>query len=347
MGDRTVRCLSIHATYRCRDSGACCTAGWPIPVERDRLEMLRSGLASRRLVLADGRRAFAEAVDVPPGAPSETPALLKVDDGACVFYRRSGASRCEIHRALGHEALPLACRQFPRVSVLDPRGTSVTLSHYCPTAASMLDADSPVSIVDNAPAFPAAGEYVGLDVREDLPPSLRPDMLMDWDAWWTWDRLSVELLSRADSPAHALARLAGVVEKVRTWRPSDGALRDRIRETFVLLEVDQEPRAFDHAARLAEVLDAIPSDFRPTPARLEQIEPRPRAVVVRNFLAAHAFANWTAHLGEGLRTWQRSIEAAFSLIELGLGARTADLLLRHLSDPHALARVWSAMERES
>ena len=26
-------CLSIHARYPCAHSGACCTAGWPIPVE--------------------------------------------------------------------------------------------------------------------------------------------------------------------------------------------------------------------------------------------------------------------------------------------------------------------------
>ena len=65
-----------------------------------------------------------------------------------------------------------------------------------------------------------------------------------------------------------------------------------------------------------------------------------------HFIAAHAFASWTAHLGEGLRTWLRSVEAAFALVELGLGVRTADLLLRHLCDPHALARTWSRAERE-
>jgi hypothetical protein len=55
------------------------------------------------------------------------------------------------------------------------------------------------------------------------------------------------------------------------------------------------------------------------------------------FLAAHAFANWAAHLGDDLRTWWRSIEAAHVLISGGLSVRDVDLLLRHLADPHALA----------
>ena len=69
--------------------------------------------------------------------PAETPTLLATAHGRCVFHDPAG--RCAIHSALGHDALPLACRQFPRVSVTDPRGVSVTLSHYCPTAAALLD----------------------------------------------------------------------------------------------------------------------------------------------------------------------------------------------------------------
>jgi hypothetical protein len=345
MTERAVRCLSIHAQYRCRDSGACCTAGWPIPVEIARLDVLQNALASGQLALADGRRGLTDAFDAPPDAPEETPALLKTADAACVFYRRAGGARCEIHRALGHDALPLACRQFPRVSVIDPRGVSVTLSHFCPTAASLLDADPPVSILERAPAFPADGEYVGLDVRGDLPPSLRPDCLMEWESWWTWERLAVDYLSGADAPARALADLAAVVEDVRTWRPSDGALLDRIHAAFARAGPGAPPsRAFDHHARFAEILDAIPADLRPAAAQRERVEPAPPVAVVRNLLVAHAFASWTAHLGQGLRTWLRAVEAAFAVVELGGGVRRADLLLRHLSDPHALAAVWSGSE---
>ncbi len=152
----TVRALSLHARYKCAHSGACCTSSWPIPVEADRLERMRSAIANGRLRPA----ADASAFDFTQDAPGETPALLSVVDGRCVFF--DGASyRCRVHTALGHEALPLACRQFPRVVVTDPRGVSVVLSHYCLTAAGLLGADSRVAIVEGAEAFPAGGEYVG------------------------------------------------------------------------------------------------------------------------------------------------------------------------------------------
>ena len=48
------------------------------------------------------------------------------------------AKRCIVHRDLGEPHLPTTCRHFPRVAVQDRRGTFVSLSHFCPTAASML-----------------------------------------------------------------------------------------------------------------------------------------------------------------------------------------------------------------
>ena len=38
--------LNFHAAYSCHHSGACCSSGWPIPVERDRVIPIRS-LAAR------------------------------------------------------------------------------------------------------------------------------------------------------------------------------------------------------------------------------------------------------------------------------------------------------------
>ena len=98
--------------------------------------------------------------------------------GRCAFHD-GDAHRCEIHRVLGHDALPLSCRQFPRVVVLTPAGVSVGLSHYCPTAAGLLFSEgAPVAIVEDAPAFPRDAEYEGLDARASLGPLLRPDALL-------------------------------------------------------------------------------------------------------------------------------------------------------------------------
>ena len=109
------RVLSFHSAYRCRHAGACCTSNWPIPVEADRLAAMRAAIASGSLRPA-ADAPFVESDD----APAESPALLATIDGRCVFYD-AGAKRCGIQRALGHDALPLACRQFPRVSVHESR----------------------------------------------------------------------------------------------------------------------------------------------------------------------------------------------------------------------------------
>lgn len=311
----TVRSLSFHSTYRCRHRGACCTASWPIPVEADRLRGLCAAIGDGRLQPAVEEPA--DAFESPADAPAETPALLRVVDHRCVFFDESAGRTCRVHASLGHEALPLACRQFPRVVVIDPRGVSVTLSHYCPTAAAMLGDPSPVCIVESPPAFPSEAEYVGLDVRTALPPLLRPDVLMDWESWWAFEARAVDLLGNAADPAAALRRLRSIVEQIRTWSPGEGRLRDRVDRTFnqVRLKADATTES--------------------------------TSKVLSRFLAAHAFANWTAHLGGGLRTWWRSIEAARAQAAETHDVAAADLHLRHLADPDALAAEWSAVEGDA
>jgi hypothetical protein len=340
------RCLSFHAAYRCRDSGACCTAGWPIPVEADRIDGLVDAAVRADIGRAIGKGGAAGLLIAPPDAPPDTPAVLATTpDGACIFYDRAPGRHCRAHRLAGHGALPLACRQFPRVVIVDPRGASITLSHACPTAAALLDSRAPVRIVDDAPAFPPEGEYVGLDARASLPPLLRPNLLMDWDAVSAWERLSVALLTRDAGPVEAtFARLRGVVDDVRTWRPGDGGLAARIEAAFAVPAHPRECRP-PRDALAADVIDAIPPDLRtPDAARRE---PRPADHIARRFLAAHAFASWTLQLGGGLRTWLRGLEAADALLDAGYGVGGADRLLRHLADPTALARRWARAEAES
>jgi Fe-S-cluster containining protein len=338
------RCLSFHAAYRCRDSGACCTAGWPIPVEADRVDGLADAARRAGLAAAGNTPGTAGLLVHPPDAPPETPARLALaPDGACIFYDRAPGHHCRAQRAAGHRALPLACRQFPRVVVADPRGTSITLSHACPTAASLLDSHAPVRIVDDAPAFPADGEYVGLDARDTLPPLLCSDQLMDWDAVSAWERLSVAWLTDGTGSIEAtFARLRGVVDDARAWRPGDGALAARIEAAFAVPPPPRDRRA-PRDALTADVIDAIPAGLR-TPEAAGR--PRPADHVARRFLAAHAFASWTLPLGGGLRTWLRGLEAADALLDAGYGVSGADLLLRHLADPAALARRWSRAEQD-
>ncbi len=332
---RPVRALSFHATYKCRHSGACCTSNWPIPIEADRLARVRAALASGRL-----RLPRAGVADIFTHETSDDGALLGVSHNACVFFGAGAGHLCAIQRVLGHDALPLACRQFPRVTVADPRGISVTLSHYCPTAGAMLASESPVAIVTGAAAFPNDGEYVGLDATTSLPPLLRPGILMDWESWWEVERLAVTHLSRNDwDLAGTLTSLAAIVEDIRAWRPEQGALLARVRTAFET-SVPGGQRPFDdewRATSCAFAIDAVPSDLRDNVPTFTPGSQAPATPILRRFLAAHAFANWTAHLAQGLRSWLRSIEVAYALAAATGSISTADLVLRHLVDPAAFA----------
>src|SRR5512132_4369770 len=93
----TIRCLSVHATYGCRHTGACCTSNWPIPVERDRFARIEAAVASGVLAASAEVRRWR--------ATPDGELLLPLAPDRCTFYDVSGR-RCTVHRALGHDALP-------------------------------------------------------------------------------------------------------------------------------------------------------------------------------------------------------------------------------------------------
>src|SRR5688572_25581781 len=121
-------CLQMHAGYGCRHVGACCSANWMIPAEPHVLRIVRSSG-----ILGGGS---ASLFVLEPGA--DDPVVARRDDGTCVFFERNGDRLCTIHRIAGAAALPSACRHFPREVLRDRRGTFISLSHFCPTAARLL-----------------------------------------------------------------------------------------------------------------------------------------------------------------------------------------------------------------
>jgi len=165
-----VSALSIHADYRCRHSGVCCTTAWDVPMELRVYRGLSQAVSEGRLKTSP-EAAGLEPFVVDPELPEDEAAIFeRLDSGACVFFDHQ-SRHCLVHRDLGEGALATTCRTFPRLAVQDARGTSITLSHFCPTAASQLFRDDvPLEIVENPPAFPPA-DYDGLSVPdEELPP---------------------------------------------------------------------------------------------------------------------------------------------------------------------------------
>ncbi len=364
--------LSIHADYKCRHSGACCTADWDVPVElpvyRSLDDHVRRG--SRRVAPAAQPLApFVVEPDLPDGAAAM---LERTHDGDCVFFERD-SHLCVVHRDTGEESLPATCRHFPRLAVADSRGTFVTLSHFCPTAASMLfREDVNLEIVHAPSAFPPA-DYDGLTVTaEDLPPLLSPSMLMDPGAYSAWERHMVRRCAADVLPESVVATLAADARRLRAWRPGEMALAEAIRLLpDALAQETTAPSLITTLELRNEVVDAIPDDLKPPPDD-DGLEDAYRDHVrvawpacarpINRYLAAKAFASWTAYQGRGLATIVRGLDAALALVriesarqcrdavraldrDLLLEAfRSADFALNHLAVGEDLAARWSRVE---
>jgi len=350
-------------------------------VETDRLNGLRRAIEAGRLTLRpDGlgdTSPFLESSNLPPGAGA---VLRTTASGACVFYERAGGL-CAIQRTLGHEALPSACQHFPRRCLIEADRIAVSLSHYCPTVARMaFDADARLNIVEAPVSLAGHIALEGLDAREALPPLLRPGLLMDRTGYQAWERAVIGILAIPLTPEAALAEISAFTERVRTWTPRDGALCEAVERTgprdgsFTAgIGAGQDhgqgasPLAYDYEVVRASVPSSIGT--LPPPDRLDAIDSQRVAGAwpqfsqpLRNFLAAHAFGDWCAYHGLGLRTVVRSLEVALSVVRVEAARlceaadrpldvpllieamRAADLLLVHLADPQSLAARLSTVE---
>jgi len=374
MSSNQVYALSFHDGYRCRHAAACCTADWDVPVDLPVYRSLEEAVAAGRLHPPPSA-AHLDPFIVEPDLPDEAAAMLeRTEGGACVFLD-PGSRRCIVHRDLGEPALPATCRHFPRVAVRDVRGTFVTLSHYCPTAAGMLFRDDvPVSVVAAPRAFPPA-DYEGLVVEPDeLPPLLSPAILMDPDGYTAWELHMVARCADVDRrPESVLATLVRDAALLRRWTPGGEPLASAVAGLPPASEDLAAHEALDPSLRFyADAIAAVPDDLRPEPdeaglvaAFATWVAPAWRRfhAPVNRYLAAKAFASWTAYQGRGVATIVRGLEAALALVRVeaarqcrGAGRpldrnllleafRRADFILNHLATGEELARGWASAER--
>ncbi len=366
-----VLALNLHAGFACRHSGACCTAGWPIPVEAAAAGAIRA----HAIVPAT---ALTTAGQLPEGAAA---VLVPLPGGACPAFDRAGGSLCKVHKRLGHGGLPASCRHFPRVALLEPDATRVTLSHFCPTAAwTLFRSDvSRLEIVPDAAGIADRSEHDGYDARHTIPPLLRPGVAMDAGTCRLWERYVIGALDAGGLSAEAaLGGIARAAEAVRGWTAESipladhaahataAAARDGGQDTRWRMPLESAVSLFSTAAA------SVPQDLRrpEAPGGLEEadlawVAPRwaAHSRPVRRYLAARAFAAWSAYLGEGLRTQVSMLAVALAAVRveaaretmtgarplddtlLHAAIRSADLLLQHLSDTAVLVRCLAGVER--
>ena len=350
-------CLELHSSYRCRHAGVCCGAEWRIPAEPEVV----------RLVTERGLRS----ADVPTRVFTHSPedgetVVARRADGTCVFFDRDGDRLCAIHRAAGADALPSACRHFPREILIDRRGIFVSLSHFCPTAGALLLTPGALAIVDAEPPLRIDGPLEGLDASDAYAPLVRPGRLTDLDGYGAWERSAIETLARPELTADgAIDLIAAATEQIREWHPEDGALATRVGEAFAHRAPVPSLSAVSFPDLCAEYFPpasgpvpefAVAWDWLVEPAlpRLEH--------AMSNYLAARLFGTWVAYQGRGLRTiveWLRTCLAVLKNemarraaaarrpltdADMVAAAGAADWLLLHTVDSEAIARRLGAVE---
>jgi Fe-S-cluster containining protein len=354
-------CLSIHARYQCRHTGACCQ-NWTVPAEPEVV----------RLVEQRGLRR--PGIDGPLFLPSRKPnpagvmEVARDKNGNCVFFEHDGGRLCLIHRHSGPGALPSACRHFPRTFLKDGRGTFVSLSHFCPTAANLLTRDEPLDVVTAPPSLMVGEPIEGLDARDALPPLLRPGVLCDLAGYTAWERAAIGVLARTGVTwEEALRQIAAATDRVRPWVAREGPLEDRVTRAFQRTWCDgglitpSDQQLVDLVSRLTE--GRTGGDLRPIDEfdRLWNdrigIAFAAYDTAMKNFLAARLFACWIAYQGRGLRSIVHWIRAAAALVrqralrralesnqpttleDFTEAVRTTDLLLLHAIDTQAFAHA--------
>jgi Fe-S-cluster containining protein len=345
-----IRCLSFHSEYRCQNSGVCCASGWQIAVEAQVEASLRLALAGARAPLPNGPEGFQVMIDPPPGCRSS----LRDVGGTCWFRDESERS-CAIHREFGEQSLPSACRQFPRVCVLEPDAVSISLSHYCPTAAGLLfGTDADFKIVTQPKAFPAAWPFEGLDARHSYPPFLRPGVSLGFDGLRTFEERTVRTLSTLPL-WRALSVIDSAVGGLRAWNADAGPLPalisgtfDRAAEESEIVAPGTDPRPILQAA-LAEgtVAMRLPNP-RPTPMSLPPVAD----LALRKYVASRLIGAWVMFQADDIRTVLNYLRLCVDTVLLFANAaedrafpaerwkeaiRNSDLWLLHYCDPERLA----------
>jgi len=318
-----VKCfwLNVHVNYACRHSGMCCTAGWPIPVERVRAAAIERAIADHRVTPHATPWLIPDAE-----APEDIAGTIAVrSNGHCVFFE-AGGSGCAVH-----DVKPAACVHFPHICLIDQRGVHVTLSHFCPTATAMLfEHADPIAIVEGPLPVREGDALEGLDARDALPPERETasgpktqdpgPRLMNYDEFSAWEREEV-----------AAARIG-------EWAADDLAWFDHARAAV--------PPPWGWPAAPAGVEETWWTVAAPAWPGFD--------AVLRRYAAAKVFASWAAYQGDGLAAVRRSLRIASAVLRVesarecrragrGLDVelltqaiRNSDLLLVHYADPDRL-----------
>jgi hypothetical protein len=174
-------------------------------------------------------------------------------------------------------------------------------------------------------------------------------------------------------PEEGLATLARDARVLAGWKPGAVPLADAIAALPSARERGDPPAGLADSLRLHhEVVHAMPEDLRPDSddtdlegAYTSLVQPvwGRFAAPLNRYLAAKAFASWSAYQGRGIATIVRGLEAALAVVRVEASRecrsaghpldaalllqalRSADFALNHLAVGEDLCAAWAAAER--
>jgi Fe-S-cluster containining protein len=348
-----VRCLSFHSEYLCANTGVCCSSAWDIAVEHPVELQLKSRLEQSDARLPNGPDGFQPLSDPPAGTASS---FRLTPTGACWFLD-TGAHRCAIHREFGEAALPSACRQFPRICVLEPQVVTLSLSHYCPTAAGLLfRPGGDFGIVEGRSGVSQGRDLEGLDARGSCSPFLRRGVLLGFDGLRQFEEGALSVLATHDLP-NGLDRIQHAADQAALWKPDRGPLVSLIGAAFAEAPLMPRPPLASHdvpSTLLASLPQGalIPTGLPPASRAGLAVYSAQVDQALRRYVAARMIAGWMAFQADGLATFVRYLRLCVDTVLSFAAARdqkepeidrfkeairSTDLWIVHYCDPERLA----------
>ena len=297
-------------------------------------------------------------------------------NGACVFFEGDRGNLCAIHRELGVESLPMACRQFPRVVLAGSARNAhlaFTLLPHGSRAVERITAGDGVRD-RGGPFFARARRTCGGTRRSrraaSAPAAGHAGRLRRLRRVGTArDRRAGTGRSHGGARPrhHPCGHAGGAGLAAGSDQPARHG-RARVRHCvgaktgprFGRQRPGQATNELD-VARVRLAVGAVPAGL-PRPPVLEGFGGGDWRIsgefdgVVRAYLAARLFGNWVAYHGRGLHAIVEYLQVALAVVKMEAvrqharaapsspwqivneAIRNADLLLVHLADVKALSR---------
>ena len=155
--------------YNCSLCGKCCRT-WLVTIESDTYRKLKRTWFYRKL-----RKQY-PGLEIIKNDPAKKMGLIAKIDNECIMLENK---LCQIHGNLGSALKPLACRLFPFIFGVTPRGVYVGVSHHCP----MVQNNKGISLEEHSEEILDMIKTGHFEKPSDTL-QLTSDLTIDWDGYF-------------------------------------------------------------------------------------------------------------------------------------------------------------------